>query len=279
MLHAKKAFSLVETTTALIILALICSSVLVVFDRYIAAAADLTLRSQAFDVARDNMETLLAQEFVSETTEYGTSEDYPQIQWVTTVESFYEPITSRMWIKGICSAEYIDSQGQTQSIELTHWLTDLTKQQLLQIIEEKQKQLSESEDETFETLDQAAAYAGVDVETIEQWIENGMLLTAEGHFSKKMLDLFSEYQGEPSIEDIEQIVAKEKGKKDLVPPKDNKKKEDTKDDERKGDPVKPPDEERQQQEEENLCGFTRQQLKQMGFEELIQIFLNCGQNQ
>ena len=99
MLHAKKAFSLVESVTALIILALICSSVLVVFDRYIASAADLTLRTQAFEVARDNMETLLTQESVSEMTEYGTSENYPQIQWLTTVDSFYEPITSRMWIK------------------------------------------------------------------------------------------------------------------------------------------------------------------------------------
>ncbi len=160
---------------------------------------------------------------------------------------------------------------ETQSIELTHWLTDLTKQQLLQIIEEKQKQLGESADETFETVEEAAAYAGVDVETIEQWIENGMLLSEEERFSKKMLDLFREYQGEPSIEDIEKVVAKEKEEEDLESPKDNEKKEDGEDDKSTEEP-----DQQQEQEEETLCGFTRQQLKQMGFEELIQIFLNCG---
>ena len=59
----------------------------------------------------------------------------------------------------------------------------------------------------------------------EQWIENGMPLNEEGRFSKKMLDLFREYQGEPSVEDIEKVVAKEKAKKDLEFPKDNEKKE------------------------------------------------------
>ncbi|MDD5326255.1 MAG: hypothetical protein PHY02_00390 [Phycisphaerae bacterium] len=132
------AFSLVEAVTALIILALISSSVLVVINRCMASAADSVVRMQAFEVARDNMEALLSKDAVEETTEYGTSDKYPQVQWETTVEAFYEPAEEQIWVQAVCSAEYPDSQGQTQSLELTHWLTALTKDQLIQMIEDKQ---------------------------------------------------------------------------------------------------------------------------------------------
>src|SRR4030042_1740904 len=85
------AFSLVETATALIILALISSSVLVVVNRCMASAADLEMRMRAFEVARDNMETLLSKDSIGEMVEYGISVKYPEIQWQTTVEIFYEP--------------------------------------------------------------------------------------------------------------------------------------------------------------------------------------------
>ena len=122
------------------ILALISSSVFVVINRCMASAADSAQRYQAFEVARDNMEILLSKDSVKEIVEYGQSDKYPQIQWQTTVETFYEPITGRMWIQAICSAEYTDTAGQVQTVELTHWLTDLTKEQLLQIIEEQEKE-------------------------------------------------------------------------------------------------------------------------------------------
>jgi len=136
----KAAFSLIEVMTALGILALISSSVCVVINRCMASAADSAQRYQAFEVARDNMETLLSKDSVKEMVEYGQSDKYPQIQWQTTVETFYEPITERMWIQAICSAEYTDTAGEVQTVELTHWLTDLTKEQLLQIIEEQEKE-------------------------------------------------------------------------------------------------------------------------------------------
>ena len=85
------AFSLVEAVTALIILALISSSVLVVINRCMASAADSALRMQAFEVARDNMETLLSKDSVNEMVEYGSSDKHPEIKWQTTVEMFYEP--------------------------------------------------------------------------------------------------------------------------------------------------------------------------------------------
>lgn len=134
------AFSLVEAVTALIILALISSSVLVVINRCMASATDSELRMQAFEVARDNMETLLSQDSVKEAVEYGTSFKYPEIKWQTTVEIFYEPTMAeqtQIWVRGICSAEYTDAAGQEQKIELTHWLTNLTKEQLLQMLKQK----------------------------------------------------------------------------------------------------------------------------------------------
>jgi hypothetical protein len=128
----------VEAVTALIILGLVCSSVLVVIDRCLVGAADSELRMQAFEVARENMEKLLASESVGETSEYGESEKYPEIQWYTTVETFYEPLTSRIWFQAICSAQYTDSAGEEQTIELTHWLTEVSKAQLIQMIKDKQ---------------------------------------------------------------------------------------------------------------------------------------------
>jgi hypothetical protein len=105
-----------------------------------ASAADSELRMQAFEVARDNMETLLSKDSVSETVEYGDSVKYPEIKWQTTVEIFYEPTMAeqmQIWARGICSAEYTDTAGNVQTVELTHWLTSLTKEQLLQMFKQK----------------------------------------------------------------------------------------------------------------------------------------------
>ena len=197
--NAKKAFSLIEVVAALAILALASSSVLVVINRCITSAADSALRMEAFEVARNNMETLLASDSVKEMVEYGSSNEYPQVQWQTTVEAFYEPLTERMWIRAICAAEYTDSEGEAQTVELTHWLTDLTKNQVLQMI----KQMAEewSTEQLIEMPEEAADYAGVDVETIQQWVENGMAMTEDDYYIKSELDLYRRSDGKPTIED------------------------------------------------------------------------------
>jgi len=193
----KTAFSLVETVTALAILAIISSSVLVVINRCVTSTADSAIRRQAFEVARDNMETLLTSTSVSEDVEAGFSDKYPEIQWETTVEPFYEPVSGKMWVQATCSAEYTDTAGELQTVELTHWLTGLNKDQLLEIIKQRQKQEEWLPDEIIETDEEAADYAGVDVETIEQWVENGMPLTDDGEYIKDYLDLYEEHNGNP----------------------------------------------------------------------------------
>ena len=138
-----RGFSLAEVMMAVMILALTCSSVVVVIDRCVASAAKSALRMRAFEVARDNMENLLASSNLKESIEYGQSEKYPDIEWQTVVETFYEPVTARMWVRGVCSAQYVDSDQQEQTIELTHWLTDLTKDQLLKIEQREEDELEE----------------------------------------------------------------------------------------------------------------------------------------
>ncbi len=154
----EKAFSLVETIAAVAILAFICSSLLVVINRYMDSAVDSVMRMRAFEVARKNMEELLTSDVVEESVEFGESERYPDIQWETAVESFYEPITEKMWIQAVCSAEYTDSEGEVRKVELTHWLTDLTKEQTQQILarqEEEKERVAEEAEEMLDTLDGA----------------------------------------------------------------------------------------------------------------------------
>lgn len=209
-LYAKTAFTLTEVMTALVILAIVSSSVLVVINRCVASAADSALHMQAFEVARENMEKLLASDSVEETTDYGDSDKYPEIKWQTVVETFYEPITARMWVRAVCSAEYTDSIGETQTVELIHWLTDVTKGQLLQIMEQQQEQQEEQEwlaDQLIESTEEAAEYADVDKDTIEQWLDNGMLTTEDGSFVKDNLDLYKRTGGNPSAEQKQQQIS------------------------------------------------------------------------
>jgi len=197
-----KGFTLLEVMAALTILAITSLGVLVVIGNCMTSAADSQLRMHAFEIARDNMEKLLAASSVKEMAEYGSSDKYPEVQWQTVVETFYEPVTSKMWVRAVCSAEYIDTEGQTQTVELTHWLTGLTKAQVNQIVEarEKEKERLAEADQLLEMAVDAADYVGVDVETIQQWVENGMARTKEGYYIRIYLDLYQEYDGNPPAE-------------------------------------------------------------------------------
>lgn len=202
-------FGLMEAIAALVILTFFGSGVLVVINRCMAWAAESALRMQAFEVARENMEKLLASDLVKESSEYGDSEKYPDVKWQTDVETFYEPITSRMWVRGVCSAEYEDAAGELQTIELTHWLTNLSKEQLLEIMKGEEREKALLAGQLIETIEDAAAYAGVAVETIEQWLDNGMASLENGSFVKQNLDLYKNAAGNPTIEEKQTQVTSE----------------------------------------------------------------------
>ena len=201
---ARSAFSLIETMTALVILGFVSSSVLVVINRCMVSVADSSLRMQAFEVAHENMEKLLSSNSVTEKVEIGNSDMYPEIEWNTTVEAIELPEASTMWAQAVCSAAYIDAEGERQTVELTAWLTNLTTEQTAKIAEEKQKEKEKLADQIVETEQSAAEYAGVNVETVRQWVDNGMLQTGEGYYIKGQLDLYKKYDGNPPQEAIAQ---------------------------------------------------------------------------
>ena len=188
------------------ILAFFSSGVLAVINRCMAWASDSAVRMRAFEVARDNMEKLLSSDSVKEMSEYGDSEKYPGIKWQTDVETFYEPITSRMWVRGVCTAQYEDAAGEEQTIELTHWLTNLTKEQLLALAQRDEKEKALLAGQVLVTVEDAAAYAGVDVPTVEKWIDNGMLTLEDGSFVKQNIDLYKNSGGNPPAEQVQTQV-------------------------------------------------------------------------
>lgn len=136
----KPGFTLIEVAAALVILSMLISSALVVMSRITSGMIDLQSETQAFSIARQNLEKLLSSATVSDMTEYGVVETNPDMDWEIVVEPFYEPISNRMWIRGISSASYTDSSGERKTIELTCWLTSLTAQQIRQILEQQKRQ-------------------------------------------------------------------------------------------------------------------------------------------
>jgi type II secretory pathway pseudopilin PulG len=134
-----KGFTLLEVMGSVVILGMVCAGVFVSIDRSIRLSAESIVKMQAFEVARENMEQLLAKKEVEAGVDYGTSEVYPWVDWTTKVETFDEPATSTKWVRGICTAEYFDTSGETQSVELECWLTGLDKGQTKQIEKEKER--------------------------------------------------------------------------------------------------------------------------------------------
>jgi prepilin-type N-terminal cleavage/methylation domain-containing protein len=202
---SQAGFTLLEVIAALAILGLTASSVLVVIDRCVCSASDSALRMEAFGLARENLEEILARDSVDETVEYGTSERYPDVSWQTVIEGFPEPVTGQMWVRAVCSAQYVDSNGETQRIELTHWITQLTDQQAGQLVGQQDLEKLQVE-QVIETEQEAATYAKVDADTLAQWLENGLVKTDDDKFLRYNLDVFIQAQGNPTPEQKAQQV-------------------------------------------------------------------------
>ncbi len=149
-LIATAGFSLIEVMTALIILAMVCSSVLVIINRCMASVVDSQMQIRAFEVARENMERILSSGSVTEMVDYGSNDKYPDIRWENTIEVFNEPQSGQSWVRAICSAEYTDNMGEPQKIELEHWLSQLTAKQQAKYAEQKAAQQKWLEEQGIE---------------------------------------------------------------------------------------------------------------------------------
>ncbi len=193
-------FTLLEVLTALAILGLVSSSVLLVIDRCVGSAGDSALRMEAFELARENVEAVLIRDSVEETVEYGASEKYANVSWRTVIEAFPEPVSGQMWLRAVCTAEYTDSKGETRNVELAHWIAKLTDQQAEQLMDGEELERLEAE-QVLSAAEDAADYAGVSVETLEQWVGNGLVTTEDGRFIKYNLDVFTKNRGDPSAEE------------------------------------------------------------------------------
>ena len=139
-----EGFTLLEVITALMIVTLITSTVLVTINRYAEQTINRQLAMQAFHLARENMEKILASDTIEETLEFSTSDDNPDIQTTSVVETFFEPQTERMWIRAVCSASFTDAEGKEHTLDFTHWVTDISMEQMIQIIEFRQWQSTQA---------------------------------------------------------------------------------------------------------------------------------------
>ncbi|MDH4201274.1 MAG: type II secretion system GspH family protein [Phycisphaerae bacterium] len=195
----RRAFTLIEVATALMLLGIIIGAVMTLMNRYVEAVIDMQLREQAFEIARGNMETLLAESKLSDTSEYGTSETYPDIEWETVVEPFYEPVTNQMWIRAVCSAGFKDSKGEFQDIELEHWITNLTAAQVKQILAQQKVEseymdlLNGGEDSVIqETTTAYLEERGLDADAYKRLIEQQRRKKLE-YITEKGFDGYEEF--------------------------------------------------------------------------------------
>ena len=251
-------FTLVEVVTATTILALMISSLWVIVDRCVDSTANSRMKMQAFEVARENLETILTKKSVQEAVEYGTSDRYPGIEWETVVETFFEPINSQMWLRAVCTATYNDTNGEEQSVKLVHWLTGLTKDQLLAILMDKGENQEKLAPQLIKTMEDAAIYAGVSADTIQKWLDNGMLMSEDDEFIKTNLDLFKLYDGNPS--DSEKQNLQIKSQEDLVRLRASQNKQDMQD------------------EVDPTTGLTYGQLDQMNIQDIWELMKNIRNN-
>jgi len=272
----KTALSLPETAAALIIIALICSTIVVVFNNSTKSAANSARKIDAFEVAQQNMERLLASSYVTEGIEYGRSEKYPGVEWQTAVETFYEPITSRLWARAVSAANYSDIEGNPQTVELTSWLTDLTQAQVVELMKRKQiqMQLLSEAGRIILTIEDAADYAVADVNTIQQWIDNGMPLTENGYFIRDYIDLFKQYDGKPPSDQKAELDDKFNP---ILQPESQTEQSQTQP-AKPAEPAKPGEQQKQPEKtrpEQKICGMTPEEWKAVPRDKFWELMMNC----
>lgn len=159
---------MVEALTALVIVGFTCGTVLIVINNSLDSMSDQESRLRAIDVARENIESLLAQTSLKEFSETGLSDLYPDIEWSRGIEVVEFQGTSDLWMKAFSTANFYNTDNELEEIEFINWLAPLTDQQQKQVLQDRQKEdeyLEEMQQE--ELLEEEAAdqeYDGEDME-------------------------------------------------------------------------------------------------------------------
>lgn len=201
-------FTLLEVVVALMLLGVICASLFVVMERCMVSVTDMIWERRAFEVARENLEQVLCRTSVNEQEDedYGQSERYPQIAWGTTMDIYTDPIDGSLsWLKVVCTAEYEDTEGETQTVSLSHLLCSISES------EDDPNQVDGFEDWKVYTSDnEAAADLGIDVEQIIEFKDNDMLLTDANLCIRHNCQIFIDAGGDPNeVERARQVTTEE----------------------------------------------------------------------
>jgi type II secretory pathway pseudopilin PulG len=156
--HCRRAFTLIEALTAMVIVGFICGTVLIVINNCIDSISDQQSTLRAVDVARENLEQLLGQNNLSEFSETGISELYPEIEWVRGIEVTQFQGTSDLWMKAFSSANYYNTDNELEEVEFVNWLAPLTAAQKNQVLKDRQKEdeyLEEMQMQELEELEES----------------------------------------------------------------------------------------------------------------------------
>ncbi len=130
----RKGFTVLEALMAVLVIGFVVSSVMVVTSNSIASLADLKLRTEAFEIARENMELILARDNVTELSDSGTSDINPEIEWEISIKADQASSTdATMWVKAKSLANYTDSKGELKTVEFEQWISYLNRSQTKQI--------------------------------------------------------------------------------------------------------------------------------------------------
>ena len=127
--------------------------------------------------------------------------------WESIIETFTEPATGQTWVRAVCSAQYTGFDGEPKVVELEHWLTRVSEEQLGQLAQREEQQEAELAEQVLERIEDAAAYAGVGVDTLQEWIDNGLVTGEDGEFIKYNLDVYILSNGQPSKADKDRQVS------------------------------------------------------------------------
>ena len=154
----QKGFTVLEALMAVLVIGFVASSIMVVMDNSISSLTEIKLRTQAFELARENMEMMLTGDSVTEISDSGTSDINPEIAWEISIKAQQASSTDGViWVKAKSSASYRDSNDDLETIEFEQWITSLTKSQSKQIQKLRMLQAQEdgvdSEIDNDETID------------------------------------------------------------------------------------------------------------------------------
>jgi len=141
------------------------------------------------------------------------------------------------------------------------------REQLLQLMEAEAAEKNMLAGMLIGSIEDAAAYAGVDVETVEKWLDNGLATVEDGSFVKENLDLYKNSGGAPTVE---QQQAQVQSTDELVTPEELEEPNSSMPDEQEPTPEEI---ETWLDQIEPTTGLTNREVEEMSVEDLFELLM------